>query len=234
MARQKKKRAQDKGPAQNKPKAFIHRPFSGLRVTGPKLAREPEPPVPVESLASSRDEHLDDMEVLARAMQGVRPLPEGPLLAQKPAEPRPMLAEQDDDALVMKALDELVHGETTFDFADTEEYIEACVQAFDRKILRKLRRGELSTEAHLDLHGFNRDQARAKVAEFIAHCHKSGKRCVLIIHGRGLGSKDNIPVLKNKLAAWLTRGAIGKKVLAYTSARPHDGGTGAVYVLLRG
>jgi DNA-nicking Smr family endonuclease len=56
---------------------------------------------------------------------------------------------------------------------------------------------------------------------------------VLIVHGRGLGSKDNIPVLKEKLQAWLTRGAIGRHVLAFTSARPWDGGTGAVYVLLR-
>jgi DNA-nicking Smr family endonuclease len=56
---------------------------------------------------------------------------------------------------------------------------------------------------------------------------------VLIVHGRGLGSKDNVPVLKEKLTAWLTRGAIGRHVLAFTSARPWDGGTGAVYVLLR-
>ena len=71
------------------------------------------------------------------------------------------------------------------------------------------------------------------VARFIRDCHNNGLRCVLIVHGRGFGSKDNIPVLKNKLASWLTRGAIGKKVLAFTSAKPYDGGTGAVYVLLR-
>ena len=67
---------------------------------------------------------------------------------------------------------------------------------------------------------------------FIRKSYLESKKCVLIVHGRGLGSKDNIPVIKNKLAAWLTRGSIGKKVLAYTSALPHDGGTGAVYVLL--
>ena len=57
---------------------------------------------------------------------------------------------------------------------------------------------------------------------------------MLIVHGRDLRSKDNVPVLKEKLAAWLTRGAIGRRVLAFTSARPWDGGAGAVYVLLRG
>ena len=100
--------------------------------------------------------------------------------------------------------------------------------------VKKLRRGELSIQAHLDLHGFRREEARQRVAEFISRSHVEGKRCVLIIHGRGLGSRDNIPVLKEKLTSWLTRGAIGKHVLAFTSARPWDGGVGAVYVLLRG
>ena len=145
-----------------------------------------------------------------------------------------MLLESDEDELVMRHLDELVHGEAAFDFTDTAEYIEACQKGVDKRLLRKLRRGEFSFQAHLDLHGFNRDQARAKVGAFIRKSALESLRCVLIVHGRGLGSKDNIPVLKNKLAAWLTRGAIGKKVLAYTSAQPYDGGTGAVYVLLRG
>ena len=104
----------------------------------------------------------------------------------------------------------------------------------DRRIKRKLKRGEYSFEAHLDLHGYSSAEARLRLGEFIERCHRESKRCVLLIHGRGLGSKDNIPVIKNKLAAWLTRGAMGQKVLAYVSARPYDGGTGAVYVLLRG
>jgi DNA-nicking Smr family endonuclease len=145
-----------------------------------------------------------------------------------------MLAEADEAYLVMRHLDELVHGEIPFDFTDTDEYIEAAVSDLDRRTVRKLRRGEFAIQAFVDLHGLNRDDARRKVAEFLSECHTDRKRCVLIVHGRGMRSKDNIPVLKNALRAWLTRGSIGKKVLAFTSAKPFDGGTGAVYVLLRG
>ncbi|MBN2343351.1 MAG: Smr/MutS family protein [Deltaproteobacteria bacterium] len=139
----------------------------------------------------------------------------------------------DDSELVMRELDELVHGRGHFDIADTDEYIEASINGLDKRIVKKLRKGEYSIQAHLDLHGMTRDEARMEVAAFITKSYKANKKCVLIVHGRGLGSRDNIPILKEKLRAWLTRGAMGKKVLAYTSARPFDGGTGAVYVLLR-
>jgi DNA-nicking Smr family endonuclease len=155
-------------------------------------------------------------------------------LAPKRVGPKPGPVLPDDSALVMQELDDLVSGVSPFDFADTEEFIEASVRGLDRRILRQLRRGEYSVQAHLDLHGMRREEARARVATFVERAHTEGKKCVLIVHGRGLGSKDNIPVLKEKLTAWLTRGAIGKRVLAFTSARPYDGGTGAVYVLLRG
>lgn len=231
MSRQKKKRSARDHEQGAQPGSFANRPFAGLKKV--EVVKEPPPPPPPEP-QGPREESLDEAELLRRAMQGVAPLPNAPALVPLRAEARPMLAEQNEDLLVMKALDELVHGDTMFDFADTEEFIEAAVQGFDRNVLRRLRRGELAFQAHLDLHGMTRDKARQRVAEFIRDCHRTGKRCVLIIHGRGLGSKDNVPVLKIKLAAWLTRGAMGRKVLAYTSAQPHDGGTGAVYVLLRG
>ena len=87
--------------------------------------------------------------------------------------------------------------------------------------------------AHLDLHGKTRTEARALVEQFIGTARTDGKRCVLIVHGRGLHSKDHIPVLKEALALWLTRGRISRSVLAFCTARPCDGGLGAVYVLLR-
>lgn len=235
MAKRGKKK-QKKGATGTKPKdtAFSHNPFKGLSPdtdrskaeSRPKaLRREPEPePEP--------EENSDEL-LYKNAMADVTPIERGVELAEQPARPRPMLIEADEEALVMRQLDELVHGETPFDFADTDEYIEAQVAGLDRRLVRKLKRGEYSIQAHLDLHSLNRDRARSKVADFIHSCHRNGMRCILIIHGRGIGSKDNIPVLKNKLAAWLTRGAIGRKVLAFSSARPYDGGTGAIYVLLR-
>lgn len=173
----------------------------------------------------------EESDVLARMMDGTVPIPHKH--AQKEHRIRDGIHAIDDEELVMRHLDELVHGKGHFDIADTDEYIEASVSGLDRRIVRKLRRGEFSIQAHLDLHGMTRDEARSEVAVFIERAYKSGKKCVLIVHGRGLGSDNHIPVLKEKLRAWLTRGAMGKKVLAYTSARPFDGGTGAVYVLLR-
>ena len=167
-------------------------------------------------------------------IDGVEPLTEQDRLAEKKVSTKePLLIDLDDSELVMRHLDELVHGKHDFDIADTNEYIEAHVHTLDRRIVRKLRKGEFSIQAHLDLHGLRREEARQQVAAFLEKSHREYKRCVLIVHGRGLGSKDHIPVLKEKLRAWLTRGAMGKKVLAYASARPYDGGTGAVYVLLR-
>ena len=71
------------------------------------------------------------------------------------------------------------------------------------------------------------------VDAFLTRAHRSGHRCVLIIHGRGLNSKDQIPVLKSRVTTWLRRGTWARWVLAFTSARPCDGGAGALYVLLR-
>lgn len=214
-----------------KPPQFSNRPFKGLpkRIEAVAPPPAPEPPPPPKEPAPI----LDDDTLLEQAMADVAPIADGDKLAKKSAKARPMLVEASEEALVMRHLDELVHGVADFDFSDTSEYIEAVQKGVDRRLLRKLRRGEFSYQAHIDLHGLNRAQARDKVGEFIRNSVRQGKKCVLIVHGRGLGSKDNIPVLKTKLAAWLTRGAIGKKVIAYTSAKPYDGGTGAVYVLLK-
>lgn len=169
--------------------------------------------------------------ILSQMMDGTHPIEHK--LAQKKHRIKKSIHIMNDSELVMRHLDELVHGKGNFDIADTNEYIEASISGLDKRILKKLRKGEYAVQGHIDLHGMTRDEARIEVAEFIDNSYKRNKKCVLIVHGRGLGSKDHIPVLKEKLRAWLTRGAMGKKVLAYTSARPFDGGTGAVYVLLR-
>ena len=212
------------------PSKFNNRPFAGLKLPA---APEAEPPAPAPVELTAEDDLDDDARAMAELARGTEPLSEERALAEKRAVARPPIAEADDAELVMRELDDLVHGTVPFDFAGTDEYIEASVQGLDRRLVRRLKRGEFSVQAHLDLHGYNRHEARQLVARFVDKALAEGKRCVLIVHGRGLGSKDNIPVLKQKLAAWLTRGAIGRKVLAYTSARPYDGGAGAVYVLLR-
>jgi DNA-nicking Smr family endonuclease len=96
--------------------------------------------------------------------------------------------------------------------------------------LRRLRRGRFPVEDELDLHGFNQAAARDTLAEFIAASRNAGLRCVRVVHGKGYRSGSRGPVLKIAVNTWLKRHA---DVLAFTSARAIDGGTGAVYVLLR-
>ncbi len=180
---------------------------------------------------TNKENFLSDEKIFELAMNGVVPV-EAPLQAPKIVRAKPIPLQADEDYLVMQELDELIHGNKDFDFADTEEYIEASRSDLDKRIVKKLRKGDFAFQAYLDLHGMNREQARSAVGEFIKKSYLESKRCILIVHGRGLKSKNNLPILKTKLAAWLTRGSIGKKVLAYTSALPHDGGTGAIYVLL--
>lgn len=97
-------------------------------------------------------------------------------------------------------------------------------------IIRKLRRGHYAVEAQLDLHGATVPQAREAVNAFLKRAQAQDKRVVRIIHGKGRSSEGKLPVLKGKVNSWLRQ---KDEVLAFCSARPHDGGTGAVYVLLK-
>jgi len=99
-----------------------------------------------------------------------------------------------------------------------------------KSVLRKLRRGEYTVTAELDLHGHTVDRARTALADFLAEARRSRHTCVRIIHGKGLGSPGKKPVLRSKVLHWLRQ---RDEVLAVCSARPVDGGTGAAYVLLR-
>lgn len=96
-------------------------------------------------------------------------------------------------------------------------------------VLRDLRRGRWVVQAHLDLHGMNRDEARHHVGLFLAECHSHGRRCLRIVHGKGLGSPRREPVLKKLVLGWLAQ---RREVLAFCQARPADGGAGAVIALI--
>jgi len=178
-------------------------------------------------------------QVFADEMRGVAPLdpdPRGRVLGGAApsstvgaARPRRV----DDESEAYAALADLVEGHGAFDISATDEYIEGLGPGIDKRLLKKLRAGDYAVQAHLDLHGLTSEEARVEVEKFLIAARKDGRRTVLIIHGRGHGSKEGIPVLKERLKVWLTRGRIGQGVLAFCTARPTDGGAGAVYVLLR-
>lgn len=96
------------------------------------------------------------------------------------------------------------------------------------KLLKKLAQGHISIEGRLDLHRMNLVTALAYAESFLQHAHCQGHRLVLIIHGKG--KKSDKPILKNALNFWLRR---EENVLAFHSAQPKDGGSGAVYVLIK-
>jgi DNA-nicking Smr family endonuclease len=224
----------DRSPSRDAGAPALNRPFSSLarlvraERAGHTPVAKPAPatpePVPV----------LDERELLARAMDGVVPLPsEGRQRiahAAPASEPRAPVSEE---AEGLAALAELVAGDVDFDVTDTREYVEGVVSGLDPRVVRQLRRGDFAWQAHLDLHGLTTPEARAATERFLVESLRAGHRCVLVVHGRGHNSKDRTPVLKTKLVSWLARSALSRMVLAFTSARPHDGGAGAMYVLLR-
>ena len=144
--------------------------------------------------------------------QGRRPVPEKSL---------------EDDQQVM---DSLLSDEYEPADVETGEELLFRRSGIQNTVMRKLRRGQYSIEAELDLHRKTSPQARELLSRFLTNAALQGCRCVRIIHGKGLGSAGNVPVLKNKVNSWLRQ---KDEVLAFSSAIPRDGGTGAVYVLLK-
>lgn len=147
---------------------------------------------------------------------------------------RPVHPAPDEVREGMAYLRNLVKGSIEMDITFSDEYIEGSLSGVGRKIMRRLKRGQIPVQDHIDLHGLTQKEAEAEVRHFLTESHKRGLRCVLLVHGRGLNSPDSYPVLKERLPVWLNRGAARKIVLAFATARPYDGGTGAIYVLLRG
>ncbi|BDG09191.1 Smr/MutS family protein [Anaeromyxobacter paludicola] len=208
----------------------FNNPFTRVKLPPPEPP-EPPPPAP-EPLAPPAREPTEE-ELWAEATAGAHPVTRGPERVE-PSLPHgraPAFYHPD-----LEALDELkalVSGAGSFDVADTDEFIEGRVNGLDPQIVRRLRKGEFAVQGHVDLHGLTRAEARAEVEAFLRAARTAGKRCVLVVHGRGLHSDDQVPVLKEALKTWLAQGRFARHVLAFASARPSDGGTGAVYVLLR-
>lgn len=137
-----------------------------------------------------------------------------------------------EDAEALSELTELIRWGTGFEVLYTPEYVEGTGYQVHPEIARRLHRGDFSIQAHVDLHGLMIQDAREVFERFLRWAVITGKRGVLVIHGRGLSSPAE-PILKTKVIEWLTHGPWRKWVIAYCSARHCDGGAGATYVLLR-
>jgi DNA-nicking Smr family endonuclease len=172
----------------------------------------------------------DDEDEFRRALAGVEPLAKPRRQPLPLARPAPVARQRQRDEHA--ALVESLHGPLSVDDAlESGEELAFLRDGLSRQLLRKLRRGHFVVEDSLDLHGMNRTQAAENVALFLRRCTRRGVRCVRIVHGKGLGSRNREPVLKGKLRKWLP---LRDEVLAFCQAPPYEGGSGAALVLLRG
>lgn len=182
------------------------------------------------SMAGLLDGEDEDGQAFLRSMQamkGVRPLRSNGrdvaacVEAQTPPPP------------VGCSLQDFMDGKLEFALSFTDEYIEGHVVGLEQDIMNKLRRGDLSPEASCDLHGLNVMQAFETLRGFLKCSWYRGLRCVLVVPGRGKNSPDGIGILREKLKTWFPQDPFKRVVLAFCTAKQHDGGPGSVYVLLR-
>jgi DNA-nicking Smr family endonuclease len=168
-----------------------------------------------------------DLDLFREIVGEVKPVPQQRAEPHHPRpKPQPRFTREAEQRVMIDALSDAFEP----DEHETGEELLYCGPGVQQSTFRKLRRGQIIVRAELDLHGLTSAEARPAVAEFLQASRRLGIRCVRIIHGKGLGSRHRGPVLKTKLNIWLRQ---REEVLAFASARPVDGGTGAVYVLLR-
>ncbi|MBB3226900.1 DNA-nicking Smr family endonuclease [Luteibacter sp. Sphag1AF] len=168
-----------------------------------------------------------DSRLFREAIGDVRPMQPVEAAPGKPRPaPHPHMRDADEAAVPAELL------LMDFDPADLEvgEELSYLRDGYPPKVLRQLKRGQFSIQADVDLHQMNAAAAQMTIAEFLAECHHEGIRCVRIIHGKGLRSKAQGPVLKGLTDRLLRR---RDDVVAFASARAMQGGTGAVVVLLK-
>lgn len=168
----------------------------------------------------------DDRRVFADATRDVRPLPPDNRAPPQPRRPRARAQRRRaaDAAALRDSLDKPwnvgMHGEAQF-----------ARPGVPARVLQRLSRGLYSVEAEIDLHGMSKLRAQRALHEFLGECVDRHLGCVRIIHGKGMRSGPDGPVLKHSVRTWLTQ---WDEVIAYASADHRRGGDGAVCALLRG
>ena len=163
------------------------------------------------------------------AMEDVTPLtPHGRIIhsTHRPP-PLPLHLLMDERQVMLSALEDPLRWDEDAEMESGASYIRPGIS---RQTLRRLRRGDWHTQAELDLHGLTRMEAKHEMVDFLHECKRRCVRCIRIIHGKGLGSRNREPVLKLHVRHWLMQ---RDEVLAFVEARPVDGGSGAVVVLLK-
>lgn len=196
-----------------------------LMAKGKKAAEQKKQSAP-------ESEPRPEEDLFSAAMQGVQKFDgstAGRQVAPRPAQASPTSF----GAKEPKSMAEAMQNGIDFELEYTDEYMHGYVCGLDSKIFQRLKAGSLSVEAHLDMHGLNSEQALDNLLFFARENYLQNKRTLLIVTGRGKNSPGGRSVLKQEIQSWLTREPLRRIVLAFCTAQPKDGGTGALYVLLR-
>ncbi len=169
-------------------------------------------------------------ESLHALLPDVTPLPRVNRVPVTRTQPAPVATQhlRNERAVLIESLSDSDAWEAGFEAGDELNFLRPGLAT---GTLRKLRRGQWVTQDEIDLHGLTVVEARPALVAFLNHCLRDGLRCVRIIHGKGLGSKNGEPVLKRKVASWLMQ---REEILAFCQARRTEGGGGAAVVLLKG
>ena len=213
--------------------SLSNRPFEGrlkdFQGTGGSVESDVAASPPDEIVKES------DEDLFQQAMKDVVPLKDSRKKIVRPPSRREEFPDhqQSQEERERQYLSTLVSDSSAWDISFSDEYMVGAVPGVGPKIMRRLKRGEFSVQDYIDLHGLKKKEAEAVVHEFIVKSYQRGLRCVLIVHGRGLGSVDHQPAIKRELPVWFRRGMLKRIVLAFVTARPCDGGAGALYVLLK-
>lgn len=109
----------------------------------------------------------------------------------------------------------------------------AVAAGLDRRTARRLKRGGIRVEARLDLHGMTQDEAHAALGRFVRECRMAGRRCVMVITGKGSVASGQGGVLRRMTPRWLNEPALRRHVVAIATAPENAGGRGALHVLLK-
>lgn len=170
----------------------------------------------------------DEASLFRKAVHDVEPLPAADKVIHSRKLPRPIIKRAPRDRTSAPDSSFPDHNNLPeMEAGDEHSFLRSGVS---RKTIKQLRRGHWKINAQLDLHGLTRDEALQELGEFLNTCNKRGFRCVQVIHGKGLNSKDHEPILKTMVWSRLTQ---HNYVLAFCQAGPADGGSGAVLVLLK-
>ncbi|MBM3356765.1 MAG: DNA mismatch repair protein MutS [Betaproteobacteria bacterium] len=171
-----------------------------------------------------------EADVFREYVSDVTPLRDPGKAVLERVRPRPVPTQRlrDERAALRDSLHAGVAWDAGFETGEELCFLRAGI---GQQVLRKLRRGHWVVQDELDLHGLTSLEARPILVEFLNDCMRRGLRCVRVIHGKGLRSKNREPVLKQKVASWL---ASRDEILAFCQARHTEGGSGAAVVLLQG